>query len=158
LVVVSPEMLLTPGFNKVLTNSSFQQRLSLVFVGECNLVDEQRADFRPCYKSIGLLCSCIPIHIPWVAVNATFPPGQRFNAVTKSLGFHPGHYTQYTLPINNPHICYIPNILQHPVSGTSFLDLAWPIPTSAMAPHNITKTLIFCETIELGHHVHNILC
>ena len=101
LIVVSPEMLITPGFNQVLTNSSFQQHLSLVFIDECHLVDEQGSDFRPCYKSIGLLRSCIPTHIPWVAVSATLPTGSIFDTVIESLGFHIDHYTHHALPIDN---------------------------------------------------------
>ena len=157
LVVVSPEMLTTPRFNKLLTNSSFQQHLCLVFVDECHLVDEQGNDFRSCYKSIGLLRSRIPTIIPWIAVSATLPPGPHFNAVMKSLGFHAGHYTHCTLPIDNPHICYIPKVFQYPISGTSFLDLAWLIQASATSSHEITKTLVFCETIELGNRVLNFL-
>ena len=157
LVVVSPEMLITPGFNKVLTDTSFQQHLSLVFIDECHLVDEQGADFRPCYKSIGLLHSRIPTTVPWIAVSATLPPGPCFDVVMDSLGFHPGHYIHCALPIDNPHICYILKILQYLISSTSFLDLAWLIPTSASSPHNITKTLIFCETIELGSRIHKFL-
>ena len=158
LVVVSPEMLTTPGFNKVLTDSSFQQHLALVFIDECHLVDEQGTDFRQSYKSIGLLRSRIPTRIPWIAVSATLPPGPRFDAVRDSLGFHPDHYTYCTLQVDNPHICYIPRILQHPISGSSFLDLAWLIPTTVTSAHDITKTLIFCETIELGSRVYDFLC
>ena len=152
LIIVSPEMLITPGFNHVLTNSSFQQHLSLVFVNECHLVDEQGSDFWPCDKPIGLLCSWVPTHIPWVAVSATLPPGKTFDTIIESLGFHPNHYIHHTLPIDNHQICYIPKILQHSVSGTSFLDLAWLIPSST-----ITKTLIFCKTIKLGSHVYDFL-
>jgi superfamily II DNA helicase RecQ len=157
LVIVSPEMLITPGFNQILTNSLFQQHLCLVFIDECHLVDEQGSDFRPCYKSIGLLRSRIPTHIPWIAVSATLPPGKSFDVVAESLGFHANHYTHHALPIDNHQICYIPKILQYSVSGTAFLDLAWLIPSSIISPDDITKTLIFCETIELGYRVYNFL-
>ena len=75
----------------------------------------------------------------------------------ESLGFHTNHYIHHTLPIDNHQICYIPKFLQYSVSGTSFLDLAWLIPPSTISPHDITKTLIFCETIELGSRVYNFL-
>ena len=141
----------------VLTDSAFKQHLCLIFIDECHLVDEQGADFRPCYKLIGLLRSRIPTHIPWVAVSATLPPGPCFNTVMDSLGFQRNHYIHHPLPIDNHNICYIPKILQHPTSGSSFLDLSWLIPTSITSPHDITKTLIFCETIALGCRVHNFL-
>jgi len=150
LVIVSLEMLTTPGFNQVLTSESFQQHLCLVFIDECHLVDKQGSDFWPCYKSIGLLRSRIPTHIPWIAVSATLPPGRKFDSVMESLGFHVNHYIHRTLPINNPQICYVPRILWYPVSNTSFLDLTWLVPPSVVSLHGITKTLIFCETIELG--------
>jgi superfamily II DNA helicase RecQ len=75
----------------------------------------------------------------------------------ESLGFQDGHYIHQALPINNHNICYIPRIFQYPISGASFLDLAWLIPTSTTSPQDITKTLIFCETIALGCHVHDFL-
>lgn len=150
-------MLITRGFNEVLTKHLFQQHLCLVFIDECHLVDEQGSDFWPCYKLIGLLCSCIPTHIPWIVVSATLPTGQTFNVVTDSLGFQAHHYTHHMLPIDNHQICYIPRILQYPVSSTSFLDLAWLIPPSITSPLKITKTLVFCETIELGCRVHSFL-
>ena len=157
LVVVSPEMLITPGFNQVIMNSAFQQHLCLVFIDECHLVDEQGDDFRPCYKLIGLLRSRVPTHIPWIAVSATLPPGRIFDAVMELLGFHANHYIHRALPIDNHQICYIPKILRYPVSGTSFLDLAWLIPPSIVSLCEITKTLIFCETIELGSRLHHFL-
>jgi len=156
-VIVSPEMLTAPRFNQVLVDSLFQQHLSLVFIDECHLVDEQGSDFRPCYKLIGLLRSRTRTCIPWVAATATLAPGKPFNSVTESLGFHVGHYIHHALPIDNHQICYIPKIFQYPVSGTSFLDIAWLIPPSVTSPSNITKTLIFCETIELGSRVCNFL-
>lgn len=157
LVIVSPEMLISPGFNQVLTDGLFQQHLSLIFVDECHLVDEQGSDFQPCYKSIGLLRSRIPTHVPWIAVSATLPPGRCFDAVMESLGFHANHYTHHTLPIDNHQICYVPRILQHSVSSTSFLDLTWLIPSSATSANDITKTLIFCDTIQLGSRIHDFL-
>ena len=156
-VIVSPEMLTTPGFNQVLTDRSFQQHLCLIFIDECHLVEEQGYDFRPCYKSIGLLRSRVPTHIPWVAVSATLPPGKTFDIVMDSLGFQANHYIHHTLPIDNTHICYIPKFLDYPTSSTTFLDLAWLIPPSAVSPEDIPKTLIFCEKIELGSRVHTFL-
>jgi len=157
LIIVSPEMLITPGFNQVLTDSFFQQHLSHIFVDECHLVNEQGSDFRPCYNLIGLLRSRIPTHTPWIAVSATLPPGKCFDAVMESLGFHADNYVHHKLPIDNHQICYIPKIFQHPVSGASFLDLIWLIPPSIISADDITKTLIFCETIELGTRVYDFL-
>ena len=136
LIIVSPEMLIAPGFNQVLTNSLFQQHLSLIFIDECHLVDEQGSDFRPCYKSIGLLHSQIPTHIPWVAVSATLPPGKCFDTVTESLGFHTDHYIHHTLPIDNHQICYIPRIL----SIQSLAPLSLTLHGSSHLPPHLQTT------------------
>jgi len=157
LVIVSPEMLMSPPFNEVLKNTWFQKQLCLVFVDECDLVEEQGSDFRPCYKFIGELRARLPTSVPWVAVSATLPNDQTFNRVTNSLGFRPGRYIHVSLPIDNPHICYIPRFFSYPTSGTTFLDLAWLIPSTITSTTNITKTLIFCESIAFGTRVHKFL-
>ena len=157
LVIVSPEMLTSPPFNEVLKNTGFQKRLCLVFIDECDLVEEQGSGFRPCYKSIGELRARVPTSVPWVAVSATLANDQTFDRVTKSLGFQSDRYIRVSLPIDNPHICYIPRFFSYPYSGTTFLDLAWLIPSTTTSTTNITKTLIFCETIAFGTRVHKFL-
>jgi len=123
-VIVSPEMLTSHPFNEVLRSTGFQKKLCLVFIDECDLVEEQGSDFRPCYKSIGELRARLPTSAPWVAVSATLPNDQTFDRVTKSLGFQPGRHICKSLPIDNPHICYIPQFFSYPTSGITFLDLA----------------------------------
>lgn len=157
LVIVSPEMLTSHPFNEILKNTQFQEWLCLAFIDECDLVEEQGSSFRPCYKSIGDLRARLPTSAPWVAVSATLPNDQTFDHVTKSLGFQPGRYIHASLPIDNPHICYIPQFCSYPISGTTFLDLAWLIPPTITNIMAISKTLIFCESIAFGTRVHKFL-
>jgi hypothetical protein len=156
-VIVSPEMLTSRSFEEVLKNTGFQEQLCVVFIDECDLVEEQGSGFRPSYKSIGDLRARLPTSVPWVAVSATLPNNGTFDRVTKSLGFHPGRYIRVSLPIDNPHICYIPQFFSYPISGATFLDLAWLIPPTIANVTNITKTLIFCESIAFGTRVHKFL-
>lgn len=149
-------MLASHPFDEVLKNTGFQKHLQLAFIDECDLVEEQGSGFRPSYKSIGELRARLPTSIPWVAVSATLP-GAAFNPVMNSLGFHPGRYIHHSLPIDNPNICYIPRFHSFPTSGATFLDLAWLIPSTITSTVDITKTLIFCETIALGTRVYKFL-
>ena len=149
LVIVSPEMFTSHPFNQVLKDTEFQKRLCLAFIDECDLVEEQGSGFCPCYKSIGELRVCLPTSAPWVAVSATLP-NETFDHVMKSLGFHPGQYIHTSLPIDKPNIYYIPCFHSYPTSGTTFLDLAWLIPSTVTSATSITKTLIFCESIAFG--------
>lgn len=142
-------MLTSHSFNRVLQDTRFQKQLCLAFIDECDLVEEQGSGFRPCYKSIGDLCARLPSSAPWVAVSATLPK-ETFDHVMSSLGFNHGRYIHTSLPIDNPNICYIPQFQSYPTSGTTFLDLAWLIPPTVTSINDITKTLIFCETIALG--------
>jgi len=157
LVIVSPEMLTSDRFKPLLTDPKFRNRLRLVFIDECHLVEEQGADFRPRYKEIGQLRHRLPSSVPWVAVSATLPNDRTFDKVMISLGFNPGCYIHDHLPIDNPHICYLPQFFRHPFSGTTFLDIAWLIPSSVTSAANITKSLVFCNTINLGTRVYRFL-
>ena len=157
LVIVSPEMLTSDRFKPLLADKKFGDRLRLVFIDECHLVEEQGVDFRPCYKEIGRLRHRLPTSIPWVAVSATLPYGRTFNEVMISLGFNPGNYIYNHLPIDNPHICYVPQFLQYPISGHTFLDISWLIPSKITSAADITKSLVFCNTINLGTRVYRFL-
>lgn len=157
LVIVSPEMLTSDRFNPLLASPKFRDRLHLVFIDECHLVEEHGSDFRPSYKEIGQLRHRLPSSIPWVAVSATLPGGQTFDKVMISLGFNPGCYVRDRLPIDNPHICYLPQFFRHPTSGTTFLDISWLIPSTITSAAKITKSLVFCDTINLGTHVYRFL-
>ena len=157
LVIVSPEMLTSKRLEPLLTNSRFRGRLRLVFVDECHLVEEQGSDFRPRYKEIGQLRHHLPSSVPWVAVSATLPNDHTFDNVMVSLGFNPGCYIRSHLPIDNPHICYIPQFFCHPISGTTFLDISWLVPSTATSAADITKSLVFCNTINLGTRVYRFL-
>lgn len=149
-------MLTSHSFSQVIQDSGFQKRLCLAFIDECDLVEEQGSGFRPCYKSIGDLRARLPTSAPWVAVSATLPK-ETFDHVMSSLGFNHGRYIRTSLPIDNPNICYIPRFQSYPVSGTTFLDLAWLIPPTITLTTGITKTLIFCETIAFGTRVYKFL-
>jgi hypothetical protein len=157
LVIVSPEMLTSERFKPLLADPKFGDHLCLVFVDECHLVEEHGMDFRPCYKEIGRLRHRLPSSVPWVAVSATLPNDQTFDKVMISLGFNPGNYIHDHLPIDNPHICYLPQFFQYPFTGTTFLDIAWLIPSTITSATNITKSLVFCNTINLGTRVYKFL-
>lgn len=157
LVIVSPEMLTSDRFNPLLANPKFRDQLCLVFIDECHLVEEQGIDFRPRYREIGQLRHRLPSSVPWIAVSATLPSGQTFDRVMTSLGFNPGCYVCGHLPIDNPHVCYLPQFFRYPISGTTFLDITWLIPSTVTSADDITKSLIFCNTISLGTRVYRFL-
>lgn len=157
LVIVSPEMLTSDRFNPLLTHPNFHNKLRLVFINKCHLVEEQGADFRPRYKEIGQLRHRLPSSVPWIAVSAMLPNDQTFDRVMASLGFNPGCYVHDHLPIDNLHICYLPQFFRYPISGSTFLDIAWLIPSTITSAAEITKSLIFCTTINLGTRVYRFL-
>ena len=150
-------MLTSERFKPLLADQKFCDRLRLVFVDECHLVEEQGMDFRPRYKEIGQLHHRLPSSVPWVAVSAMLPNDQTFDKVMISLGFNPGNYIRDHLPIDNPHICYLPQFFHYPISGTTFLDITWLIPSTITSAADITKSLVFCKTINLGTRVYRFL-
>ncbi|KAH9855447.1 P-loop containing nucleoside triphosphate hydrolase protein [Lenzites betulinus] len=73
--------------------------------------------------------------------------------ISRSLGFQPGSFVNARYSLDRRNIKYIPKFLQHPVSGSQFLDLSFLIPTSVTVVSDIPSTLIFCESMELGHQI-----
>ena len=156
LVIVPLKALRGNLFNRLVQDSGFQKQLCLAFIDECDPIGEQESGFRPSCESIGDLRARLPGSIPWVAVSGSLPR-EPFDGVMSSLGFHRGRYVRASLPVDNPYVCYVPRFHSYPTSGIAFLDLAWLIPPTATSATDITKTLIFCETFDLGHRVERFL-
>lgn len=73
--------------------------------------------------------------------------------LARQLGFKTGHYVDARYSIDIPNIKYIPRFMAHPHTGLEFFGLAFLILRNIHTPADIPRTLIFCDTIDLGSRV-----
>jgi bloom syndrome protein len=70
LLYVSPELLLTSGFENELIQLSARRAISLFAIDEAHCVSEFGHEFRPSFRRLGAVHRRFP-HVPWLALTAT---------------------------------------------------------------------------------------
>lgn len=146
-------MLLTKCFKEVIQDVNIRPRLALFCVDECHLVDEWNADFRKAYGSIADIIPWLP---PWttrLALTATLEPGRQTSVVTKALGFCDGNFYLDHRDCERYNIDIVLRKVQHAYTTNEFHDLDWVVPFDIKCAADVPKTLIYCETIDLGHRL-----
>jgi superfamily II DNA helicase RecQ len=152
-ILTSPEMLKTDRFKIFVQSAHVRPRLALFCVDECHLIDEWGADFR---KAFGTISQAIPWLPDWtvrLALTATLEPGRQTDVVTKALGLCPGTFYLDRRDCQRRNVAIIFRTIQYTHSGIEFRDLDWLVPHDIKTAADIAKTLVYCETIELGHKV-----
>ncbi|KAI0781600.1 P-loop containing nucleoside triphosphate hydrolase protein, partial [Irpex lacteus] len=152
-VLLSPEMLQTDAFKGAITDSGVRMRLAIFCVDECHLIDEWGRDFRTAYGAIKDTIPWLPTWTVRVGLTATLEPGRQTSAVMEALGFTDSnsHLDRRDCERRNIDIIFRP--VQHSISTNEFLDLDELISPNLEKAADVPKTLIYCETIELGHRV-----
>ncbi|KAI0071657.1 P-loop containing nucleoside triphosphate hydrolase protein, partial [Panus rudis PR-1116 ss-1] len=158
IIFCSPETLRTlesrEKFHAFVNNPDVRARLGLFVVDECHLVDEWREDFRKAYAQIKDVHPWLPPSTVMLALTATLEPGRQTTRVIDCLGLstRPFHFKKRDCERHNISIIF--RTIRHAVSGTVFRDLDWLVPADHIENAcDIPKTLVYCETIELGHRV-----
>ncbi|KAI0082973.1 P-loop containing nucleoside triphosphate hydrolase protein, partial [Irpex rosettiformis] len=153
IILLSPEMLLSKNFKKFIQCDSVRARLALFCVDECHLVDEWGLDFRKAYGQISDTIPWLPTWTTRCGLTATLEPGRQTQAVTRALGFHDGNFFLNRRDCERYNINVVLCPVQHAYTTDEFRDLDWIIPPSMKSAADIPKTLIYCETIDLGHRL-----
>ncbi len=149
---VSPQMLRSAYISKLLDNPKTYQLLRWFFVDEAHLVHEESGEWCVAYASVKLMRHRLPAKAVWGLFTGTATPTEA-KALAKALGLKQGYFVNVRYPCDRPHIKYINRIMQHPYSGNTFHDLAFLLSPDARSPADIPRTLVFCNTIELGSRV-----
>ncbi|KAI0763924.1 P-loop containing nucleoside triphosphate hydrolase protein [Irpex lacteus] len=150
--IVSPQMLSSEHVTKILQRKATYDLLRWFFVDEAHLVHEESGDWRVAYGSVKTMRQRLPVTAVWGLFTGTATPTE-VQAIAKTLGFKPGHYVNVRYPCGRSHIKYMNLFMQYPYSGYEFFDLAFLIPPEARSPSDIPRTLVFCDTIDLGSRV-----
>ncbi|KZS96884.1 P-loop containing nucleoside triphosphate hydrolase protein [Sistotremastrum niveocremeum HHB9708] len=88
LVYISPEMALSPSFQRLWMNRVFREHISCIFVDEAHCIEEWGDDFRPEYRQLSILRSFTGTSVPFVACTATMTT-HTFEVIWSTLGY--GH-------------------------------------------------------------------
>ncbi|KAJ7588079.1 P-loop containing nucleoside triphosphate hydrolase protein [Mycena floridula] len=153
ILLISPETTKTTKFDCLINNNFIRPRLSQFTVDEVHLVDEWGAEFRQAYSDLGTLRARLPDHCTFVALSATVEPGQQLKRIISSLGFREGHYHLEKRDCERHNVNLTIRVFQHSSTGFQFRDLDWLIPLDLKSASEILKTILYTDTIELGHRI-----
>lgn len=70
-LLVSPEMLATPGFQQLLQTNKFKSRICALIIDEIHLLNSWGAGFRPHFQQIGFLRARFPSNTVLLGLTAT---------------------------------------------------------------------------------------
>ncbi|KAL6302971.1 hypothetical protein BKA93DRAFT_735885 [Sparassis latifolia] len=151
--IIMPWMLQSEHISKIIMGKKTRGLVRWFFVDESHLVnDGDDSVWRVAYHVIIHMRARLPSRVVWAALTGTFTPAKT-RKITAGLGFRNGLFINAHHTVDHPNIKFIPHFLEHAVSGSEFLDLSFVIPFSMKSAEEISPTLIFCDTIELGWRV-----
>ncbi|KAI0260321.1 P-loop containing nucleoside triphosphate hydrolase protein, partial [Gloeopeniophorella convolvens] len=151
ILLVSPERLGQPDFNKVLRSDEVQSRLALVVVDEAHVIVSWSNDFREDYKKITSLCLRIRSDCPVLFLTATLTLAAQ-RALMDLVGFQDRSYITIRRPIMRPNMRLVFRTLRHAINPKDgkFPDIAWIASCRK-------KVIVFCKTSGQGLDVASYL-
>ncbi|KAI0314696.1 P-loop containing nucleoside triphosphate hydrolase protein, partial [Amylostereum chailletii] len=152
-VALSPELLRTAEFDVLVKTKSFRLKWTNLAVDESHLTDEWGGDFRPLYEDIYSVRSRGPDHLCVIALSATVEPGPQTTRIMNHIGFRPKAHYLDRRDCERLNMAIIFRDVKFSFSGFIFWDIDWVIPVGIQSSTDIPKTLLYCETIDLGHRV-----
>ncbi|KAF8798687.1 P-loop containing nucleoside triphosphate hydrolase protein [Phlegmacium glaucopus] len=142
-ILLSPELLSSQPFNRLLQNRVFTLRLCLLGIDEVHLVqDWGDPSFRDAFRHIALVHARMPRGTIIIGLTATLLAGQETTELLKTLGFTPGTFFFQRHSNIRRDVQDIYRVLRHGLSGWTFPDLDWVIEGNR-------KTLIYCPNFAL---------
>ncbi|KAH8101946.1 P-loop containing nucleoside triphosphate hydrolase protein, partial [Cristinia sonorae] len=145
-VIVSPERLTSPGFDRVIRNEVFRANLVLYAIDEVHVVVPWSLEFRKCYGDICRAKARIPSTTAMLAMTATAQSGLSESSLLRILGYRVGTFKTIRRPCERTNLQQVFLTLSHGLGGHEFRDIAWVVPARR-------KTVIYCDTIEFCHRV-----
>ncbi|KAH9922249.1 P-loop containing nucleoside triphosphate hydrolase protein [Fomitopsis serialis] len=146
MILLSPEQLTSKGFESLLQNSSFRDRVCAVGLDEAHALDTWGSSFRKSYRQIGFVRARMPDRVHVIAASATIRVDGPKENICKLLGYRAGEYYELRRSNVRRNVRPIFRVLQSGLGGWLFPDLDWLI-------RDGRKTVIFCRTIALGFRV-----
>ncbi|KAH9917525.1 P-loop containing nucleoside triphosphate hydrolase protein [Amylocystis lapponica] len=146
MILLSPEMLSTKGYQSLMQSSTFMRRICAFGVDEVHLVNSWGAGFRPCFTQIGFARARLPNRTILILATASLMAGIATENVCRFFGLKNHSFHLIRRSNIRPDIRVIFRTLSHGLGGMVFPDLRWIV-------EQRRKTLVFCRTIHLGNRV-----
>ncbi|KAI0057599.1 P-loop containing nucleoside triphosphate hydrolase protein [Artomyces pyxidatus] len=143
IILLSPEQLVSKGFESLLEDKTFQHRLRFLDVDEIHLLDQWGETFRKAFQQIGYTRARMPDHVVLTGLTATLLRGPRMANILRFLGLKAG---QYHL-IHRSNIRYDLRLLIRPLTR-GLGSHKFPDFDSVLVGNR--RTILFCKTILLG--------
>jgi hypothetical protein len=91
-ILVSPEMLSTPGFTSLIASKKFQDRLFAIAIDELHLLTSWGESFRPMYKQIMYVRARFAKRVVTFGMTATLWVGKHLQSVCSFFGWKDGTF------------------------------------------------------------------
>ncbi|KAF8958801.1 P-loop containing nucleoside triphosphate hydrolase protein, partial [Flammula alnicola] len=141
-ILLSPEMLASPGFGHLINSEKFQSRLYTIAIDEVHLLATWGDHFRPAFRQIGFMRAQFVKNIVTFALTATLQP-KNLQTICSQIGLKSGNYHLIRHSNARPNIQLIFRTLKASSASEKFPQLDWILEETG-------KTLIFCPTIRFG--------
>ncbi|KII90823.1 hypothetical protein PLICRDRAFT_547294 [Plicaturopsis crispa FD-325 SS-3] len=145
-ILVTPEMLTSKGFEQLLRQKKFQERAFALVVDEVHLMNSWGVGFRPSFLEVGNMRARFSSSVVLLALTATMRTGQPTKSICQFLGLHEGRFHLIRRSNIRHDVQILFRTLRSGLAATAFPELAWVLREKG-------KTLIFCRSIHLGFRV-----
>lgn len=146
MILLSPEMLSSDGFESLLQKREFSSRLCALGVDEVHLCNSWGDSFRPCFRQIGLVRHRMPSGTKLILLTATLARGPPTTNILNTFGLRAGGFHLIRRPNLRPDIQILLRPLTRGPSGPAYPDFLWILSSKR-------KAVAFCPTIAHGQRV-----
>lgn len=143
MILLSPELLTSQGFETLLQRPGFQARICALGIDEVHLLNSWGTGFRKAFLQLGYMRARMRDTVRLIGLSASILAGRPLKNICEFLGLRWGQF--YFLQRSNvrPEIQLVFRPLSHGLGGWKFPDFRW-----ILDDHR--KTVIFCRTIALS--------
>ncbi|KAI0054570.1 hypothetical protein BV25DRAFT_1816894, partial [Artomyces pyxidatus] len=148
-VLVSPERLSSPEFDKILRDKTFQDNLVLYTIDKAHTAGPWSKHFHLAYADINRVRARISPHVSTLLMSATLTLDTE-KALLRMMGFQYGAYHTIHRSIEQGNMQLVFKTLHHGLGGNEFPDIAWVARCQC-------KVIIYCDDFPLCWRVASYL-
>ncbi|KAF8191272.1 P-loop containing nucleoside triphosphate hydrolase protein, partial [Pholiota molesta] len=142
-ILVSPEMIKSPGFQYLVDSQAFSARLFAICFDEVHLLNSWGLAFRTEFQQVAFLRKRFIRPVVLFGTTATLRLGLPMTTILNFLGFKEDNFILHRRSNARPDVKLIVRTLDATQNSESFPQLDWVLKETR-------KTLIFCPTIRYG--------
>jgi superfamily II DNA helicase RecQ len=142
-LLISPEMLATPGFQNLLQTKKFKSRVYALIVDEIHLLNSWGAGFRPLFQQIGFLRARFPSDTVLLGLTATLRKDKYKDSIFNFLKLQPSKVHFIRRSNARPEVALRIRTIRANTNTEHFPELDWVLRENG-------HTLVFCPSIRTG--------